>query len=276
MTVIFGGTGTLGKAIVKQIYGKQSPIHIVSRCEIRQAEMRELYPKCKFHLGDVTNPFSLPHIKNPGAVYNLAAMKHVELAEDNFEYCFNANYQGVVNTYSWAFEHKATSYCQSSTDKAVLPVNTYGICKALGEKYLYSRNTEFPVSVFSWPNVVGSRGSVLHRWKKQIEAGEKIKITNDEMTRFFVHIEDVAAFMVENHSFGGGPLVPPFKAATIVRFARALYHVMGEPWGGYDVIGIRPGEKIHETMLIEGKIVSSDNYDTYTDNELIELVRRSI
>lgn len=271
--IIFGGTGTLGKALVKRVYGKHQPIHIISRDEIKQAEMAKDFPNCHFYLGDVTNPSSLPYIKNPGAVFNLAAMKHVELGQKHHEFCVNANYFGVINTYSWAHTHGASSYTQSSTDKAVEPVNAYGKAKSLAEDYLLSRNKVFPISIFNWGNVIGSRGSVLHKFAKTLKEENKLYITDFNMTRFWVSIDDVADFMWRNHEKTGYH-IPDMKAAKVLDVGLATAVALGiEPKNVRLVeIGNRGGEKLHE------KLGGKTSYETkqYTDRELLELVRKGL
>lgn len=274
MTVIFGGTGSLGKAIVKHIYGKVSNIHIVSRCEIRQAEMRELYPNCTYHLGDVTNPHSLPYIKNPGSVFNLAASKHVERAEESHEFGVNVNYNGAINTYSWAFEHNAESFSQSNTDKAVEPINAYGMAKGLAVKYLESRITNFPISIYTWSNVMGSRGSVLPKFINTLKKEKAIYLTDPSMTRFWVYLPDVAAFMWENR-MKQGHHIPPMKAASILDLGLATAEVLGIR--SKDVlikrIAVRAGEKKHESIMPG---VTSEFYEKYTHEELLELVGKAV
>jgi FlaA1/EpsC-like NDP-sugar epimerase len=273
MTVIFGGTGTLGKALVRRIYSTGKPIHIVSRCGLRQAEMRKEFPNCKYHLGDVTDPYSLPFIPTPGHVFNLAAMKHVERGQDNHEYCVNVNYNGVINTYSWAHTHAASSYTQSSTDKAIEPINTYGKAKSLAEDYLLSRMTAFPISIFNWGNVLGSNGSVIHKFVESLRYDGTINITDTQMTRFFVMIEDVAAFMWENRGRHGYH-VPPMKSAEIVDLAIACAKYIGmDPHEiKFKEIGNRGGEKLHEKL----NGITSEECERYTEDELLGLVRRAL
>jgi FlaA1/EpsC-like NDP-sugar epimerase len=246
---------------------------------MRQADMKKEFPNCIYHLGDVTNPFSLPHIEDPGSVFNLAAMKHVELGETNFEYCLNVNFRGVVNTYSWAFEHGAKSYSQSSTDKAVEPWNTYGAAKMLAEKYLFSRQEVFPVSVFSWANVIGSRGSVLHKFAESLINEGCVYVTDPDMTRMWVDLEDVAAFMWERKSLrsNGRAHIPQMKSSTLLELAYALAEVLDVTTFEEKIIGIRPGEKKHETMIADyAERMSSDTCERYSHSELVELVRRSL
>ena len=268
MAVIFGGTGTLGKALVKQLYGK-IPIHIDSRCEIRQSEMMIDWPDCLYHLGDVTNPYSLPFIRNPGPVFNRAAMKHVERGQDNHEYCVNVNYNGVINTYSWAHTHGASSYTQSSTDKAIEPINTYGKAKSLAEDYLLSRHRVFPISIFNWGNILGSRGSVLQKFINSIKEEKTIYITDIDMTRFFLTIDTVARFMVRHHETCGYH-IPDMKSAKVIDLGLATAEFLGYKREEIEikVIGNRGGEKIHEKL---GNL-TSDKAEKFTDKELIELI----
>jgi UDP-N-acetylglucosamine 4,6-dehydratase/5-epimerase len=267
MTVIFGGTGTLGKALVNEIYGEED-IHIVSRCCEKQAAMKKEYPDLTFHLGDVTDPATLPYIKKPGAVFNLAAMKHVERGEDNHEYCVAVNYTGVINTYSWAHTHGATSFSQSSTDKAVEPINAYGMAKALAEKYLQSRTPDFPISIFNWGNVLGSRGSVIHKFMHTLKDKELL-ITDYKMTRFWVLIEDVAAFMWDRRNKPGYH-VPNMKSAKVLDIALACAEHMGINPFDLEIqeIGNRGGEKLHEKL----NGVTSEDAPKYSREELVEMI----
>jgi FlaA1/EpsC-like NDP-sugar epimerase len=269
--IIFGGTGTLGKALVKEVYGKHHTIHIVSRDEIKQAEMKEEFPKCEYHLGDVTNPYSLPYIPNPGPVFNLAAMKHVERGQKHHEYCVNVNYNGVINTYSWAHTHKATSYTQSSTDKAIEPVNTYGKAKSLAEDYLLSRNKQFPISIFNWGNIAGSRGSVLQKFIKTLHEEKTLYITDFNMTRFWLTIEEVAKFMWKNHETQGYH-VPPMKGAKVIDFGLALAVFLGFQPKDIKLVetGNRGGEKLHEKLA--GNY--SNKCEQYSQKELLNLIER--
>ena len=235
--------------------------------------MAKEFPKCTFHLGDVTNLSSLPYIKNPGPVFNLAAMKHVELGQKHHEFCVNANYFGVINTYSWSHTHGASSFTQSSTDKAIEPVNTYGKAKALAEDYLLSRNKNFPISIFNWGNVVGSRGSVLHKFVKTLKEENTLYITDFNMTRFWVSLDDVAEFMWRNYE-SSGYHIPPMKAAKVLDVGLATAVALGiEPKKVKLVeIGNRGGEKLHEKL---GGITSMEA-EQYTDKELLELVRKAL
>lgn len=283
MIVIFGGTGTLGRALCKVIVDAcDDPIYVVSRCEMRQKDMAREFPDINFVVGDVTNrdweeqlPIACRH------VFNLAAMKHVEIGEENVRRCIDINYLGVVNTYKYAEAAQAESYSFSSTDKAVLPVNTYGLAKALGEKYLYervakTRPTRPKISVYRWANVLGSRGSVFHKFARTIRDDGVAHVTHKDMTRFWIHIQDVAQFMWE-HRLEETPLrphIPDMKATSVVRLAKAIAQVLGCDVPEIRYTGIRPGEKIHECLYTSHEYcLTSQTCEQFSDDELLELVK---
>jgi FlaA1/EpsC-like NDP-sugar epimerase len=280
MILIFGGTGTLGYALAKIIRQSGYKCTIVSRCELRQKEMHKLYPEFRYILGDISShEWKRQITTRPYIVFNLAALKHVDIAENNVEACLRVNLQGTINTADWAMDIGVPNYVFSSTDKAVLPVNTYGMCKAISEKYLYAmqgkRDTKF--SVFRWANVLGSRGSVLQIFKESLLNEGVVKITDPRMTRFWLSIEDVAQFMWDKklEETAEIPHIPPMKASTLEELAIAVAEVVGVPEFKTVYTGIRPGEKIHECMISNHEYcMNSNTYEKYSHDELVALVRR--
>jgi len=241
MIVIFGGTGTLGNALARQFEKSKDEVCIISRCELKQKQMQKLFPGFKYIVGDVRDHHWKTMVK-PKIVYNLAAMKHVDTAEYNVEFCYDVNTNGTINTCNWAIENGA-KYIFSSTDKAVLPINAYGASKMMAEKYVLSKGG----SVMRWGNVLGSRGSVLHSFKETLEKENAVYITDTDMTRFWIHIDDAAKFMIKR-SLIKGIHIPEMGAAKVVEVAGAMAAYMGV--GVFDLVetGIRPGEKIHEVL----------------------------
>lgn len=282
MILIFGGTGTLGHALARIIEKSNYDCTIISRCELRQKEMKKRFPGFKFILGDVaSDEWKREITTRPLVVFNLAALKHVEIAEENVEACLRVNLQETINTANWAMESHVPHYVFSSTDKAVLPINTYGYCKGLAEKYLHAmqgkRDTKF--SVFRWANVCGSRGSVLHRFKETLLNEKKVYITHSQMTRFWIHIDDVAKFMWERRfePTTDVPHIPEMKASTVLDLAQATANVLGV--GSYEIelVGIRPGEKIHECLFSSHeRCLNSNTAEQFSMSELEDLVRRSL
>lgn len=281
MIVLFGGTGTLGHALAKIIDKTKQDCTIVSRCELRQKNMKKLYPNFKYVIGDITNDAWMPLVKSPTYVFNLAAMKHVDIAEDNVEHCMLTNYIGTINTAQWAMENHAESYIFSSTDKAVLPINLYGASKMAAEKYLKNMEGNYTnIAVFRWGNIVGSRGSVLHAFKESLENDGMVNITHEQMTRFWAHIDDVANFMWDCKDFATGeePHIPPMKSAYVLSLAKCVAKYLGIESYNVKISGIRPGEKIHECLRSghDFCIKSNDKHMLMDDDELFELVKRTL
>lgn len=282
MILLFGGTGTLGHALAKIINDTGFECTVVSRCELRQKKMHDLYPKFHFILGDIASNEWKRQIRcRPLVVFNLAALKHVDVAENNVEACIRVNLHGTINTADWAMDEGIPHYVFSSTDKAVLPVNTYGFAKGLSEKYLYSmqgkRDTTF--SVYRWGNVVGSRGSVLHAFKESLENESKIYVTDPQMTRFWIHIDEVAKFMWKHKMTPSidMPHIPDMKASNILDLAEATARVLGKDTYQIEITGIRPGEKIHECLYSDNKrSLNSNTAEKYSIDELEDLVRRAL
>lgn len=275
--IIFGGTGTLGNALSEHC--RDLDVTIVSRCEIKQKKMRERFPTFRYVIGDIcTDTWKAQLHGYYDYVFNLAAFKHVEIAEENVEQCINVNLMGTINTYDW-FKDSCFRYIFSSTDKAVLPVNAYGMAKGLSCKYLYNMNEIYNnACVYAWGNVLASRGSVIHAFKESLLKTGRVNITDSRMTRFWTSIETVAKFMWDNKDelTFSEPLIPPMKASTVLALANATAHVLDTPCE-VNYTGIRAGEKIHECLRTgHDYCLTSESCEQYTDKELTELVRGTL
>lgn len=279
--VIIGGTGTLGRELTRQLYDS-ADITCISRDELKQKELSKDFPAVKCVIGDVRGRECLKHpFKGADVVFHVAALKHVDTVEDNPVEAFKTNVTGTINVADVAVQCDVPYVVFSSTDKAVLPVNAYGHTKALSEKFLFAMNrkdqpTRF--SVYRWGNVLGSRGSVIHLFAKSLEE-KRICLTHPEMTRFWIHIQDAVKFMLENYKTApiDRALIPKMKAASVVRLADAIARFKGITDYDMEVIGIRPGEKIHEQLESNHDFCfRSDTCDQYTDIELDNMVREVI
>jgi len=275
--VIFGGTGTLGQAICKLI-PKDAQVWIVSRCELRQKELRSQYPNFNYVIGDVQNfgwAEKLP--KKADYVMNFAASKHIEVCEDNVTNCVKTNYQGVVHTYKYSHRSGA-KYIFTSTDKAVKPINAYGMAKALGEKYLADKSD---ATVFRWGNILGSRGSFFHVILNKLANDEPIPITDPEMTRFWMHIDDAADFLWSNLNTESR-LMYPGKDIMVACGLMDILDIISDETGlnySADVVGMRPGEKIHEDIYHDEleRVTESSNWNIELNRvDIIELVQRCL
>jgi len=254
--LITGGTGSFGKKYTQIILKKYKPnkIIIYSRDELKQYEMaQEFNNRCmRYFIGDVRDEARLKEaMDGVDFVIHAAALKHVPVAEYNPMECIKTNINGAENVIKASLANSVEKVIALSTDKAANPVNLYGATKLASDKLFVSANnivgkrkTRF--SVVRYGNVVGSRGSVVPFFKKLIQEGaKKLPITHPDMTRFFITLEDGVNFVLKNFErmYGGEIFIPKIPSMKIVDLAKAL-----APNLPHKIIGIRPGEKLHEIM----------------------------
>ncbi|MCT7590773.1 UDP-N-acetylglucosamine 4,6-dehydratase (inverting) [Aliarcobacter butzleri] len=254
--LITGGTGSFGKKYTKILLEKYKPnkIIIYSRDELKQYEMAQEYnDKCmRYFIGDVRDIDRLKKAtKDVDLIIHAAALKHVPIAEYNPMECIKTNINGAQNVIDAAIENGVSKVIALSTDKAANPVNLYGATKLASDKLFVAANNlvgnqNIKFSVVRYGNVVGSRGSVIPFFKKLINDGIKeLPITDEKMTRFFITLEDGVNFVLKNFERmqGGEIFIPKIPSMKIVDMAKAL-----APNLPHQIIGIRPGEKLHEIM----------------------------
>lgn len=254
--LITGGTGSFGKKYTKILLEKYKPnkIIIYSRDELKQYEMSQEYnDKCmRYFIGDVRDSDRLKKaMKDVDFVIHAAALKHVPIAEYNPMECIKTNIYGAQNVIDAALENGVSKIIALSTDKAANPVNLYGATKLASDKLFVAannlvgtQNTQF--SVVRYGNVIGSRGSVVPYFQKLIKDGSSfLPITDEKMTRFMITLEDGVNFVLKNFERmqGGEIFVPKIPSMKIVDLADAMASSLERK-----IIGIRPGEKLHEIM----------------------------
>lgn len=266
--LITGGTGSLGKALTKKILKDWPQIKrlvIFSRDEQKQFEMAQeypenIYPQIRFFIGDVRDFERLKRaFKGIDYIIHAAAMKHVPIAEYNPMECVKTNINGAENIINAALETSVQKVVALSTDKAAAPINLYGATKLASDKLFVAANNikgENPIkfSVVRYGNVMGSNGSVIPFFLKKRKEGI-LPITVESMTRFNISLDggvEMVLHALEN-AWGGEIFVPKIPSYKIMDIAKAI-----GPDCEHKVIGIRPGEKIHEEM-----ITSSDSFFTY-------------
>jgi len=266
--LITGGTGSFGKAFVSGLLKNNPNIErlvVFSRDELKQWEMQQLYPEHKFpqirfFIGDVRDRDRLKRaLEGIDTVVHAAALKQVPAAEYNPIEFIKTNVLGAENVVQACLDTNVERVVALSTDKAAAPINLYGATKLCSDKLLIAANNirgerKLRFSVVRYGNVMGSRGSVIPFFLEKAKSGV-LPITNPEMTRFNISLTEGVAMVnwaIENAQ-GGELLVPKIPSYRITDVAEAIGPSCQKP-----VVGIRPGEKIHEEM-----ITSSDSFSTY-------------
>ena len=266
--LITGGTGSLGKALVQRIikdYPKVKRLVIFSRDEQKQFLMEKDYPLIKYpflryFIGDIRDQNRIKTALNGiDYVIHAAAMKHVHIAEYNPMECVKTNVLGAENLINACLEANVKKVVALSTDKAAAPINLYGATKLTSDKLFVAANnirgrSDVDFSVVRYGNVMGSNGSVIPFFLKKRTEGV-LPITDPRMTRFNISLNEGVDMVLHalEHAWGGEIFVPKIPSYKIVDVAEAI-----GPECKHDIIGVRPGEKIHEVMITE-----SDSFSTY-------------
>jgi len=255
---ISGSTGSFGSLFVNHIIKKYKPKRLIifSRDELKQLKMREKispekYPFIRYFIGDIRDKERLDFaLSGVDYVFHAAAMKQVDTSEYNPTECINTNIFGTQNLIAAAQKHKVKKFISISTDKAVNPINLYGATKLAADKLVVAANnlsgkniTRF--SVVRYGNVVNSRGSVIPFFKDLIKNKKTLPITDKSMTRFLISLEQSANFVLQCTDLmrGGEIFVPKIPSAKLMDIVQAL-----DKKAKTKVVGVRPGEKIHEIL----------------------------
>ena len=263
---ITGGTGSFGKKYTEILLRdfKPNKIVIFSRDELKQYEMSLEFddPCMRYFIGDVRDEERLKEaMMEMDYVIHAAALKQVPTAEYNPMECIKTNINGAENVIKAALYNGVAKVIALSTDKAASPINLYGATKLVSDKLFVAANNtvgkrDTSFSVVRYGNVLGSRGSVIPFFQKLIKEGSReLPITDVEMTRFLITLEDGVKFVLKDFErmFGGEIFIPKIPSMYMTELAKAL-----APDLPHKIIGIRPGEKIHETMC-----PASDSHLTY-------------
>lgn len=254
--LITGGTGSFGRKFTRTLIERHKPRRVIvfSRDELKQYEMSQEFnsPQMRYFIGDVRDPERLQQaMRGVDFVIHAAALKQVPAAEYNPMECIKTNVHGAENVIKAAIAAGVEKVMALSTDKAANPINLYGATKLASDKLFVAANnmvgyekTRF--SVVRYGNVVGSRGSVVPFFQKLIaENATSLPITDTRMTRFWITLQEGVDFVIRNFArmHGGEIFVPKIPSVRITDLAEAM-----APGMATNVIGIRPGEKLHETM----------------------------
>lgn len=254
--LVTGGTGSFGKRFIATILEKSAVRRVVvfSRDELKQYEMQQLYPdekRLRFFIGDIRDRDRVNRaFHDVDLVVHAAALKQVPAAEYNPFEAVKTNVHGAQNVIDAAIDRGVERVVALSTDKACSPINLYGATKLVSDKLFvngnaYAGGTVTRFAVVRYGNVVGSRGSVVPFFRSQAETGA-LPITDERMTRFWITLDQGVRFVIESleRMHGGELFVPKIPSMRVVDLARAM-----APDAELRVVGIRPGEKLHEEMI---------------------------
>ena len=272
--IITGGTGSFGNAVLNRfLHTGIAEIRVFSRDEKKQDDMRKRYnnPKLKFYIGDVRDSRSLTQaFRGVDYCFHAAALKQVPSCEFYPMEAVRTNVMGTENVLEAAIANGLKKVVCLSTDKAVYPINAMGISKAMMEKVMVaaSRNLERCDTVICgtrYGNVMASRGSVIPLFVDQVLAGKPISVTDPEMTRFMMTLEDAVDLVLYafEHGGNGDIFVQKAPAATIAVLTQALLQLMKKVDHPVQVIGTRHGEKLYEALLSREEMVAAQDLGGY-------------
>jgi len=271
--LVTGGTGSFGKKFIKAVLDKYKPKKIIvySRDELKQFEMqnsedfKKYDPIMRYFIGDVRDLNRLQMaIEGVDIVIHAAALKQVPACEYNPFEAVKTNILGGQNVIMASINANVKKVIALSTDKAAAPINLYGATKLASDKLFvaannFKGNRDIKFSVVRYGNVMGSRGSVIPFFFKQKEKGV-LPITDDRMTRFNITLQEGVDFVLENleRMWGGELFVPKIPSYKILDVAKAI-----APQAKIEIVGIRPGEKLHEEMITQTDSLNTIEFDKY-------------
>jgi len=270
--LISGGTGSFGSAVLKRFLTTDiKEIRIFSRDELKQDDMRKFYnnDKLKFYIGDVRDKNSIDDaMRGVDYVFHAAALKQVPSCEFYPMQAVKTNVIGTENLLNSAIAAGVKKVIALSTDKAVYPINAMGISKAMMERVIVAKGRNVKDTMIActrYGNVMASRGSVIPLFIDQVRNGQPITITDPNMTRFMMSLDDavdLVLFAFENGE-SGDIFVQKAPAATVELLANTMKNILGKPDHEVQTIGTRHGEKLYETLLTKEEMVKAIDMEKY-------------
>lgn len=273
--LITGVTGTLGQEVAKVLLSEGHQVIGVSRDEQKQRLLNP-HPCLKVYLGDIRDPNRMMDVaRDAELIFHFASLKCVDTLEHQPTEALETNVLGTQNVLYAQLANDIDRVVFTSTDKACYPINTYGFSKALAEKLVLQNPRNV---VCRYGNVIASRGSAIPLFIQAIQAGSYVSLTHEEMTRFFIRVEDAAKFVIaKSRGMKGGIQLPEMKGTNMINVIHALAKLLNFTCR-IKVTGIRPGEKLHECLKMahEGEEVHSHTAVQYTEDELLTLLEPTV
>ena len=271
-TVVFGGSGFLGQALIERIITHGRPhILAVARNEGALVALKEKFPSISIMVGDIADTWTVKKaMEGADEVYLLSAMKHVGIAEKDVNACIRTNVLGTMNVIQESLKTKPDFLMFISSDKAAQATGIYGMSKKMGEKLMIEAET---INAFTeyrtirYGNVWGSTGSIITKWKPKLEKGEEVILTDPMASRFFWEVSEAVDLIFEclNEAQDAAPYIPKMKAVTMGTVLEACMDVYGK--SPVKIIGLQPGENKVETT--DG-VIFSDQCEQFSKEEFIE------
>lgn len=273
--LITGGAGFLGRGIVRRAEAENWPCRftVYSRDEQKQDKMRQRWPAVRYVLGDITDLERLALVAaGHDTIIHAAAIKYIPEGEFNVNECVRVNIDGSRSVFSAARMAGVSTVVAVSTDKAVLPINAYGMTKAVMERLMSEASALDPITRYvgcRYGNVIGSTGSVIPVFQRQLGETGKITITDPEMTRFWISVDDAVDLIdaAANEADDGAIVIPQPKSMRLDDLANTIIRAYAGARDDYsrftDIIGKRPGEKMHEDLLSESERLRTIRLGTY-------------
>jgi UDP-N-acetylglucosamine 4,6-dehydratase len=276
--LVTGASGFLGTPLCKRIIAHGGKITALSRDEGKLIELKGQIPDAHILTGDVCDAFDVRQaVKGAHAIFHLAAFKHVGMAETQCRECTRSNVTGSLNVLEAGVNNNVDFVLGISTDKAAQVAGVYGASKLIMERLFRQFEVNYPNTDFRivrYGNVLYSTGSVLCKWKKLLQEGEEVIVTEPQATRYFWSIDQAIDLIFDcmENARSSDPYVPEMKSMKIIDLLRAMSAKYLKDGAELKIkeIGLQPGENMHEKVLEKGK--ASNEADHFTINEIMELI----
>ena len=257
--IITGISGSLGSKILKSFYGKYNIIGIC-RNEYNAWKLKQQYPKVKYMLCDIRTV----DIPECDYIINTAAMKHVSSGHDNIDECIDINIRGLQNIVNQAVDKCRIKFIQISSDKAVQAVNVYGATKYIGEEYVLNANRKKPIfNICRFGNLFGSSGTIVEILKNE---HEEHKLTDINARRYFITFSEAIKLIKKAMKSKAGSVI--YKKCKVMYIIDLIKAIKGQD-ADYEIVGLRPGEKLMEKMSIDDNIEACEYYSMDEIKELL-------
>ena len=276
--LVTGGSGFLGVPLVGRILNSGGRVRVLSRDEGKLIDLKQKYPEIEILNGDIAEWFEVKQaMKGVDGVFHLAASKHVGLAEKTVRETIKSNTIGSLNIFENSFDKDLEFLIGISTDKAAQVAGVYGASKLLMERLFtqFERlNPDVDYRIVRYGNVLYSTGSVLCKWKELIGNDQELIVTEPSATRFFWSVDQALDLIYDclNNAKDSSPFVPSMKAMSIENLLEAMYvkYMPEEGSKQVKIIGLQPGENLHERILEDGP--DSSQVEQYTVEEILPLI----